>query len=260
MSGGANAKVAALLAALGGDDNAKRSAAEAHLTAAVKGPAFVVALLKYIDCNATRSGDDGTVALAAVLLSRHVSEIWNEFTRPQKQQIFSHILRQFAGYQSPTVLQCLAELANTVAQVAAGEDNYLWDDLVRLALQCSQRRTGGGAVNVLLPARREVSFKLLGMLVESLGGRIAATAVDGSGGFGAGSTGAGAGGYYGGIMKAVLGALAADPVPQVRAAALTSASVALGASDCWAEQALPLLPKYFDYCLLYTSPSPRDRG
>jgi hypothetical protein len=240
------AQVTALLLALADEDNAARQAAEARLKSAVKGPNFIVALLQYIDCrNPRHAADDlGSVALAAVLLSRHISSAWGELALAQKQGVFAHLLRQFAEYESHRVLQCLAELACTVAQCAAGRDDFFWEDLATLALRCSQDRGGVGTGGVCA-ARRLVSFKLLAMLTDSLGARMVH--------------------MYPRLMQAVVAAITApDPAADVRAAALTATAVALGASDFLGDtaattsssassssssfsSALQLLPAYFEF-------------
>eukprot|EP00750_Incisomonas_marina_P007461 INCI14980.3.p1 GENE.INCI14980.3~~INCI14980.3.p1 ORF type:complete len:842 (+),score=86.14 INCI14980.3:151-2676(+) len=227
--------VDALMAAVLGDNNALRVSAEASLKQRIKDPRFTVVLLKYIGRSASRSeggpeADLGSrVALACVLLSRHVPDIWGELSPSQKSQVFSHILAQFSRHASQRVLQGLAELANTIAQSAAGQDNFFWEDLVRLALQSCTAATqiagspGGGDC----PARRIVSFKLLSMVVDSLGGRAVS--------------------MYPQIMSAVLAAVTSEPDCTVRCTALTAASVSLGASDFWIDCASHLLPTYLAF-------------
>jgi len=217
------AKMAAVLQALGGNDNQQRSSAEAFLKSAMKVPSSLVSMLQYIDHRSAKTspGDSSTIALAAIILSRHVPMMWCEFTPEQKKHVFRHILNQFTQYTSQTVLQSLAELANTVAQSAAGEDNFLWSDLVDLALKSSQVQ------HCACVPRRIVSFKLLGMLLESLGGRMI--------------------GHYQHAMHAVITALSQDPSHSVRSVALLSTSVALGASEFFENSAAHLLSIYFDY-------------
>lgn len=214
-----------LLTNLQSTDNQLRQVAEQQLSLALKNPVFIVSLLQYIDFRNdhrhTVNDNESTVALAAVLLSRHVPKLWGVLEQVRKEQILSHILTQYSNYKSAHVLQSLAELANTVAQSTAATDDVLWDDLVRLVLRLSQP-TGSTVENC-----RMVSFKLMGMLVDSLGGRITR--------------------YYPQFMQGILTCLAHEKSIHVRAAALMSTSTAIGTSEFWDTHAVNFLPSYFDY-------------